>query len=68
MDQKEEAFDPELAADILRYEGVEMPDEVLFNNEASRLWMLGYRAEAVLEAEKTKEYMQDFVLKPEDLD
>ena len=58
----------ELAGESRRYERVEMPNEVLFNNEASRLWMLGYRAQAVLKAEDTKEYMQDFVLKPEDLD
>lgn len=51
-----------------RYESMPMPDEVLCNNEAYRLWVLGHRREAVEKAEETKAYMNDFILRPGDFD
>lgn len=47
---------------------VTMPREVLCNDEALRLWALGYRDEAVEKAKETKAYLDDFDLRPEQLD
>ena len=59
---------PEAVMDVHPYRGMEMPPEVLFNIEALRLWTFGFREQAVEKAQETKEYMNDFVLRPEDFD
>ena len=64
----EEGIVPESTAESQQYEGMPMPVEVLHNNEAYRLWVLGYRQQAVEKAEETKEYLNDFILRPEDFD